>query len=75
MAGVVAVRAAGEDSTRNQFQLDSESGRDVRQDVARAVVNNGWGLLELRAENMSLEDIFIKLTTAEESAAHPPSES
>jgi hypothetical protein len=29
-------------------------------------VNSGWGLLELQSHAMSLEDIFIKLTTAEE---------
>jgi hypothetical protein len=39
---------------------------DIRRDLARAVVMNGWGLLELHSSVMSLEDIFIKLTTAEE---------
>ena len=48
------------------LQVDRESGQDIRTDLARTVVNEGWGLLELQAENMSLEDIFIKLTTAEE---------
>jgi hypothetical protein len=42
------------------------SGRDIRRDLARTVVQAGWGLLELQSENVSLEDIFIKLTTAEE---------
>ena len=27
--------------------------------VARAVVQNGWGLLELRPMRMSLEEIFL----------------
>ena len=45
------------------FEVDSESGRDVRRDLARAVVTNGWGLLELRPMRMSLEDIFLSLTT------------
>jgi ABC-2 type transport system ATP-binding protein len=66
--GVLAVRPAGDGAAKNRFQVDSDSGRDVRTDLARAVVNKGWGLLELRAENMSLEDIFIKLTT-EDSAS------
>jgi len=30
------------------------------------VVQNGWGLYELQSVTMSLEDIFLKLTTAEE---------
>ena len=29
------------------------------------MVTNGWGLLELRSQQMSLEDIFLQLTTEE----------
>jgi ABC-2 type transport system ATP-binding protein len=73
LAGVAEVRIASGEGTRNRFQIDSESGQDIRVELARTVVNKGWGLLELHSENMSLEDIFIKLTTAEE--ATPPSAS
>jgi hypothetical protein len=31
-------------------------------------VRGGWGLLELRPMRMSLEDIFLKLTTVEPAA-------
>jgi ABC-2 type transport system ATP-binding protein len=71
LAGVVNAQLASEEGTRSRFQIESETGRDIRTDLARTVVNRGWGLLELRSENMSLEDIFIKLTTAEETAAPP----
>src|SRR5688572_3365551 len=64
--GVLDARVANENGARNRFQVDSEGRRDVRTDLARAIVNQGWGLLELQSESMSLEDIFIKLTTAEE---------
>jgi hypothetical protein len=40
-------------------------GQDCRAAIAAAVVNGGWGLLELRAIEMSLEDIFLKLTSEE----------
>jgi len=40
--------------------------KDIRSDLARTVVQNGWGLYELQSATMSLEDIFLKLTTAEE---------
>ena len=30
-------------------------------------MTHGWGLLELRAQQMSLEDIFLQLTTEEAS--------
>jgi ABC-2 type transport system ATP-binding protein len=47
------------------YEIDSERGRDVRRDLARTVVTSGWGLLELRPMRMSLEDVFLSLTTEE----------
>jgi len=47
------------------FDIDSEKDFDPRRDVANAIVRGGWGLLELRPMRMSLEDIFLKLTTVE----------
>ena len=48
------------------FEIQSESGRDVRRDLAKTIVTNGWGLLELRPMRMSLEEIFLHVTTEEE---------
>ena len=53
---------------RVHAEIEAASQRDVRADVAAAVVGQGWSLLELRAATMSLEDIFLKLTTREEAA-------
>jgi ABC-2 type transport system ATP-binding protein len=53
------------------YEVDSIQGQDVRRDLARAVVSSGWGLLELRPMRLSLEDIFLSLTT-DETAAPPP---
>jgi gliding motility-associated transport system ATP-binding protein len=53
------------------YEIDSERGRDVRRDLSRAVVTSGWGLLELRPMRMSLEDVFLSLTT-EEVPTPPP---
>ena len=47
------------------FEVESLQGRQIRADLARTVVNSGWGLSELRAVGMSLEDIFLQLTAAE----------
>jgi len=47
------------------YEVDSESGRDIRRDLARAVVGSGWGLLEMRPMRMSLEEVFLSLTTEE----------
>jgi ABC-2 type transport system ATP-binding protein len=59
-------------STRGEsigFEVDSERGRDIRRELASAVVSRGWGLLELRPMRMSLEDIFLSLTTEDTAAA------
>ena len=54
------------------YEIESEHGRDVRRDLARAVVTSGWGLLELRPTRMSLEEIFLSLTTEDLASAPPP---
>jgi ABC-2 type transport system ATP-binding protein len=52
-----------------RYQIDSDKDRDVRRELASAVATNGWGLLELRAMEMSLEDVFVQLVTKEEEQA------
>jgi ABC-2 type transport system ATP-binding protein len=47
------------------FEVESEPEVDVRRDLARAIVTRGWGLLELRPVRMSLEDVFLQVTTEE----------
>jgi len=39
--------------------VETEGGRDVREQIAERAVSQGWGLLELRPVTRSLEDIFI----------------
>jgi len=50
-------------------EVESSGKQDVRAQLASAVVGKGWSLLELRAASLSLEDIFLQLTTREEAAA------
>ncbi len=50
---------------RLSFEVESLQGAHIRADLARAVVNAGWNLNELRAVGLSLEDIFLQLTAAE----------
>ena len=52
-----------------EVEVDSEKGRDIRRDLAAVVVGRGFGLLELRPMRMSLEDIFLSLTTEETAAS------
>jgi ABC-2 type transport system ATP-binding protein len=61
--GVTGVRVAETRGPATALEVESGQGRDVRRDLAAAVVNRGWGLLELRPMRMSLEEIFLHLTT------------
>jgi ABC-2 type transport system ATP-binding protein len=63
--GVTGVVAADSNDGLSGYEVTAESGRDLRRDLARAVVMQNWGLLELRHARMSLEDIFLSLTTEE----------
>ena len=69
VAGVTRVVLADTRGTATGFEIDSESGRDVRRELASTVVSRGWGLLELRPMRLSLEEIFLHLTTEEAAAA------
>ncbi len=60
----VGIQPAGNEVST--FQIETIQGQDVRRELARAVVENGWGLLELKQASMSLEDIYLQLTTSEE---------
>jgi ABC-2 type transport system ATP-binding protein len=66
LPGVVDIRNVGDVDGRHRFQIEGELRQDIRSDLARTIVQNGWGLYELQSATMSLEDIFLKLTTAEE---------
>ena len=56
------------------FEIGSETGRDVRRELASTIVGRGWGLLEMRPLRMSLEQIFLELTEKEGAPAAPEGE-
>lgn len=68
VAGVSRVLRKGKDNGRAVFEVESQQGRLVRGDLARAVVECGWDLNELRPAAMSLEEIFLQLTGSDASA-------
>ena len=61
--GVTSVAATDGRGPVATFEVNSGSGQDVRRQLSSTVVSNGWGLLELRPLRMSLEEIFLHLTT------------
>lgn len=52
--------------TATAIRVDCEPGKSVRREVAKTIVTNDWGLLELRPISRTLEDVFLELTTEEQ---------
>jgi gliding motility-associated transport system ATP-binding protein len=72
--GVTRVKLADRHAGSAGYEVESERGRDVRRDIAQKVISSGWGLLELRPVRMSLEEIFLHLTTEEAQSEKTASE-
>jgi ABC-2 type transport system ATP-binding protein len=68
--GVLQARGRTDDHGIVTVEVEAEAGRDVRSDLAATVVGKGLGLLGLQQAGMSLEEIFLHLTTTD-SAAEP----
>ncbi len=64
--GVLEVTCSPNGSDQNVYKMQARRGLDLRPTVSRAVISNGWSLLNLQLVSMSLEEIFLKLTTSEE---------
>ena len=63
--GVIEVQTEGE----ADFVVTTAPGTDVRDRLSSAVVGAGYGLRELRSQEVSLEEIFLRLTTEEDDLA------
>lgn len=66
MKGVSSVRTiAPFQDGQLTLTVESELGFDMRPQLAKAVVEKDWDLLELKSIDVSLEDVFIDLVTEE----------
>ncbi|HET7212306.1 MAG TPA: ATP-binding cassette domain-containing protein [Terriglobia bacterium] len=63
VAGVNLVEPMDASGSRVTLEVHTEKNQEVRSELARAIVESGWKLFELKTSGMSLEDIFLKLTT------------
>jgi ABC-2 type transport system ATP-binding protein len=53
------------ETSSGEFIIQSGEGKDIREDLAIIVVENGWGLLELRPLTQTLEEIFLRVISTE----------
>ena len=50
------------------YTVECSAGQDPRSKIMETIVQGGWTLLSLESIEMSLEDIFLKLTAEEETS-------
>jgi len=74
ITGVSRVEVKDTRDSAVTLEVESLSGQSVRPLLAKAVVQAGWNLQEMRGINLSLEDIFLQLTGGS-AAASPALES
>jgi gliding motility-associated transport system ATP-binding protein len=65
IAGVSRVISKADGQKRLIFEVEGSKDRSLRGEIARAIVESGWDLNELRAAAISLEEIFLQLTGSE----------
>jgi len=65
VTGVTGVTVSEKHGSATGYEVAMVADHDVRRELASTVVGRGWGLLELRPMRMSLEEIFLSLTTEE----------
>jgi gliding motility-associated transport system ATP-binding protein len=62
--GVVTVRVEGREEEK-RYLVECQKGRDIREELVSAVLDGGFRLLGLKSQELSLEDIFLRLTRRE----------
>ncbi|HET6143044.1 MAG TPA: ATP-binding cassette domain-containing protein [Candidatus Acidoferrales bacterium] len=72
ISGVSRVLPKADGQRRLIFEVEATKDMGVRGNVARAVVESGWDLNELRPAALSLEEIFLQLTGSEAPAEMEP---
>jgi ABC-2 type transport system ATP-binding protein len=69
VAGVERVILKDTRDSKLIFDVAGMKGRSIRPEIARAVVESGWNLVELHAPLLSLEEIFLQLTASDKGKA------
>lgn len=69
VAGISRVQIKNRREGAILFETESRQGELVRGDLARAVIQGGWDLNEMRPAAMSLEEIFLQLTGTDPASA------
>ena len=66
VSGVAKINVGEPGQDGQTVEIQVVEGVDIRRDIANTIVSNGWGLLEMKPMRLSLEDIYLQLTTEED---------
>jgi gliding motility-associated transport system ATP-binding protein len=69
--GVLNIRQRESSGDVTAFEIEAVAGKDLRAELARAVVQKGFDLLGLTQVGMSLEEVYLHLTTTDAAAEVP----
>lgn len=45
-----------------EYEMEAEEGTDLRREVNKVVQEHGWAILLMKSSELTLEDIFLKIT-------------
>lgn len=65
LEGVLQVQEKAFRDGVGSYVIETEKTEEIRKTLARTIVSKGWGLLELRPADLTLEEVFIKLVSEE----------
>ena len=76
ISGVKYVRADMErEKGIYDYDIETDGKTDVRRDINKVCAENGWNILMLQLSDLTLEDIFLKITMGEENISAKASSS
>jgi ABC-2 type transport system ATP-binding protein len=49
----------------NELIIQPKKGTDIREELSELIMQNGWGLLEMRPVVHNLEEVFLRVISSE----------
>jgi ABC-2 type transport system ATP-binding protein len=74
VSGVSRVLFKESRDNQSVFEVESLKDRFIRGDLARAIVESGWNLNEMKGTAVSLEEVFLQLTGGQKAPEEPVAE-
>ncbi|HEX6970794.1 MAG TPA: ABC transporter ATP-binding protein, partial [Limnochordia bacterium] len=65
LSGVATVKIRSDDGPVPAFEIEAQEGADVRRDLFFSMAEGRWPIIELKPLDLSLEEVFLQLTTEE----------